>query len=155
MCVLRLAHLYVLVWLFRFVPPLLFLLFRCFNTLIASFAPLTSPLFPPLMLPARHNHHCEHDVFFYLADTSQNTPPRIILLSFCLVSVPPVVMHPTAPICIDNCPSVTILNHFLSKMEKHHVRGNFPGHMAQNHALCTSICPCLPCFPARPHPHTL
>ena len=71
-CRLRLPYLCVLVLLFRLASPLLFLLFRCLNTLIISITPLTSLLFLPLILPAHHHHLCQYDVFFDLVHASKN-----------------------------------------------------------------------------------
>ena len=54
-CRLRLPYLCVLVLLFRLASPLLFLLFRCLNTLITSitppYFPFISPLDPPCTSP--------------------------------------------------------------------------------------------------------
>lgn len=48
-------------------------------------------------------------------------------------------LHQPVPICVHS-------RHFLHILQKHDVRGNFPGHRTQILACKTIYAPCLPCF---------
>ena len=149
-CGLRLSYLRVLVLLFRFAFPFLFLLFYFFNALNISLAPLTSILFLPLILSSRHNHGCQHVIFFLPWHTSKNMSCLPIWGSFCLVLVAP---HEHTPHCTHAHPLSPTCTHFwvfLTKPTKHHVRRNFPDHRTQILTCETLNAPWLPCFCAPP-----
>ena len=121
-----LTHLCVLVLLFCLASPFRFLLFNLIKCIDCTIAPLTSPLFLPLILSTHHNHCCQYEAFFYLGHAPKNMSCSPIRGSFCLVFVPPrehtphcTHTHPLSPICI----------HFVIIFGKTHITwcpGNFP-----------------------------
>ena len=130
-------------------PLFVFMLDCWFFAFILVHAPLGSPLFRRIILSGHRDRPSWLSAFFVRCYVLQNTPCTSIPGPFYLVCLFPRTyasnythLKPSAIIWMHLCA-------FTPHTQKHHVRGNFPGHRGRKHALLACFWFFFPCFVVR------